>query len=136
MRIKFKDYNQQQNWLFPPSIEELIPEDHPVRVVNGVIEQLDLEPLIIAYSKDGQPSYHPKMMLKVMVYAYMDNTYSSRKIEKAMRENINFMWLVNNQVADHNTIARFRSQKLKGVFKDIFKQVALLLAEEGFIKHF
>lgn len=133
MQRNFKDYNQQQNWLFPPSIEELIPEDHPVRVVNGVIEQLDLEPLIRAYSKDGQPSYHPKMMLKVMVYAYMDNTYSSRKIEKAMRENINFMWLANNQVADHNTIARFRSQKLKGVFKDIFKQVALLLAEEGLV---
>lgn len=133
MQRNFKDYNQQQNWLFPPSIEELISEDHPVRVVNGVIEQLDLEPLIRAYSKDGQPIYHPKMMLKVMVYAYMDNTYSSRKIEKAMRENINFMWLANNQVADHNTIARFRSQKLKGVFKDIFKQVALLLAEEGLV---
>lgn len=133
MSHKFKDYNQQQNWLFPPSIEELIPQDHPVRIVNGVIEHLDLEPLIKAYSKDGQPSYHPKMMLKVMVYAYMDNTYSSRKIEKAMRENINFMWLSNKQVADHNTIARFRSKKLKEVFKDIFKQVVLLLAQEGLV---
>ena len=133
MSHKFKEYNQQQNWLLPPSIEELIPEDHPVRIVNGVIEHLDIQPLIKAYSKDGQPSYHPKMMLKVMVYAYMDNTYSSRKIEKAMRENINFMWLSNKQVADHNTIARFRSNKLKGVFKDIFKQVVLLLAEEGLV---
>lgn len=70
-------------------------------------------------------------MLKVMVYAYMDNTYSSRKTEKAMRENINFMWLAAQQVADHNTIARFRSKKLKSIFKDIFKQVVLLLAEEG-----
>lgn len=133
MSHKFKDYNQQQNWLLPPSIEELIPQDHPVRIVNGVIEHLDLQPLIKAYSKDGQPSYHPKMMLKVMVYAYMDNTYSSRKIEKAMRENINFMWLSNKQVADHNTIARFRSKKLKEVFKDIFKQVVLLLAQEGLV---
>lgn len=133
MSHKFKVFNQQQNWLFPPSIEELIPQDHPVRIVNGVIEHLDLKPLIKAYSKDGQPSYHPKMMLKVMVYAYMDNTYSSRKIEKAMRENINFMWLSNRQVAHHNTIARFRSTKLKGVFKDIFKQVVLLLAEEGLV---
>lgn len=133
MSHKFKEYNQQQNWLFPPSIEEMIPQDHPVRIVNGVIEHLDLQPLIKAYSKDGQPSYHPKMMLKVMVYAYMDDTYSSRKIEKAMRENINFMWLSNRQVADHNTIARFRSKKLKGVFKDIFKQVVLLLAQEGLV---
>lgn len=133
MNTNFKDYNQQQNWLFPPSIEELIPLDHPVRVVNGVIEQLNLELLIKEYHKEGKPSYHPKMMLKVMVYAYMDNTYSSRKIEKAMRENINYMWLSAKQVADHNTIARFRSNKLKTIFKDIFKQVVLLLANEGLV---
>ena len=133
MNTNFQTYNQQQNWLFPPSIEELIPQNHPVRIVNGVIEQLDLSLLIDEYSKEGKPSYHPKMMLKVMVYAYMDNTYSSRKIEKAMRENINFMWLAAQQVADHNTIARFRSKKLKTIFKDIFKQVVLLLAEEGLI---
>jgi len=133
MSIKFKDYNQQQNWLFPPSIEELIPENHPVRIVNGIIEQLDLRLLVEEYSRDGKPSFHPKMMLKVMVYAYMDNTYSSRKIEKAMRENINFMWLSARQVADHNTIARFRSNKLKTIFKDIFKQVVMLLAHEGLL---
>lgn len=133
MNTNFQAYNQQQNWLFPPSIEELIPIEHPVRVVNGIIEQLDLNLLIEEYSKEGKPSYHPKMMLKVMVYAYMDNTYSSRKIERAMRENINFMWLSAQQVADHNTIARFRSKKLKSIFKDIFKQVVLLLAEEGLI---
>lgn len=133
MGIKFKEYNQQQNWLFPPSIEELIPQDHPVRVVNGVIEQLDLSLLVDEYFKEGKPSFHPKMMLKVMVYAYMDNTYSSRKIEKAMRENINFMWLSAQQIADHNTIARFRSNKLKTIFKDIFKQVVMLLAQEGLV---
>lgn len=72
-------------------------------------------------------------MLKVMVYAYMNNTYLSRKVEKAMRENINFMWLSAMQVADHNTIARFRSERLKGIFKDIFKQVVLLLADEGLV---
>jgi len=102
-------------------------------MVNGIIEQLNINLLIKEYSRDGKPSYHPKMMLKVMVYAYMDNTYSSRKIEKAMRENINYMWLSGQQVAGHNTIARFRSKKLKTVFKDIFKQVVLLLAEEGLV---
>jgi len=133
MNTNFQVYNQQQNWLFPPSIEELIPPNHPVRIVNGIIEQLDLKLLIEEYSKEGKPSFHPKMMLKVMVYAYMDNTYSSRKIEKAMRENINFMWLSARQVADHNTIARFRSKKLKTIFKDVFKQVVLLLAQEGLV---
>ena len=66
-----------------------------------------------------------------MVYAYMNNTYLSRKVEKAMRENITFMWLSAMQVADHNAIARFRSERLKGFFKDIFKQVVLLFADEG-----
>src|SRR5690554_5156715 len=134
MNYRIKDYNQNQNWLFPPSIQELIPADHPVRIVNSVIEQIDIKPLLETYSKEGHPSYHPKMMLKIMVYAYMDNIYSSRKIEKAMRENINFMWLSGKQVADHNTIARFRSNRLKDVFKDIFKQVVMLLAEEGLVK--
>ena len=73
------------------------------------------------------------MMLKVMVFAYMENIYSSRKIEKAMRENVLFMWLSNMNIADHNTIARFRSQKLQSAFKDVFTQVVLLLAEEGLI---
>ena len=133
MSYRIKDYNQNQNWLFPPSIQELIPQDHPVRIVNSVIEQIDIKPLLDTYSKEGHPSYHPKMMLKVMVYAYMDNIYSSRKIEKALLENINFMWLSGRQTVDHNTIARFRSNKLKLVFKDIFKQVVLLLAAEGLV---
>ncbi len=133
MNYRIKDYNQNQNWLFPPSIQELIPEDHPVRIVNSVIEQIDIKPLLETYSKEGHPSYHPKMMLKIMVYAYMDNIYSSRKIEKAILENINFMWLSGRQTVDHNTIARFRSNKLKLVFKDIFKQVVLLLASEGLV---
>ena len=133
MKANFKEYNQQQNWLFPPSIEDLIPEDHPARIVNGVIEQLDLKLLTEVYAKEGRPSYHPKMLLKVMVYAYMDNIYSSRKIEKALKENINFMWLSGNQVVDHNTVARFRSNRLKETFKDIFRQVVMLLAEEGLV---
>lgn len=133
MKANFKDYNQQQNWLFPPSIEEMIDENHPVRVVNGVIEQINITSLINAYSHEGSSSYHPKMMLKIMVYAYMDNTYSSRKIEKAMRENINYMWLSGKQVVDHNTLARFRSKKLKDCFKDIFTEVVMLLAKEGLL---
>ena len=56
MQVKFQEYNQQQNWLFPPSIEELIPHNHPVRIVNGIIEQLDLNLLIQEYNREGKPS--------------------------------------------------------------------------------
>lgn len=131
--MNFKYYNQNQTVLFPYSFDDLIPEHHPVRIVNGILERINIAPLLKAYSKEGNPSYHPVMMLKVMVFAYMNNVYSSRKIEKALRENINFMWLSNMSIVDHNTINRFRTNKLEAAFKDIFSQVVLLLAEEGLV---
>lgn len=131
--MKFKPYNQNQTVLLPYSFEELIPERHPVRVVDQVVESINIQPLLKAYSKEGNPGYHPKMLLKVMLYAYMTNVYSSRKIELALRENINFMWLTSMTIVDHNTINRFRSDKLKDSFKEIFKQVVLMLASEGLV---
>ncbi len=131
--MKFKPYNQNQSTLFPHSFDELIPEHHPVRIINSVVEKINIQPLLEAYSKEGNPGYHPKMLLKVMVYSYMTNIYSSRKIELALRENINFMWLTATTFVDHNTVNRFRSDKLKSSFKDIFKQVVLMLADERLI---
>lgn len=131
--MKFKHYNQQQTILLPYSFDDLIPEKHPVRVVDQVVESINIQPLLKAYSKEGNPGYHPKMLLKVMLYAYMTNIYSSRKIELALRENINFMWLASMTIVDHNTINRFRSDKLKENFKEIFKQVVLMLASEGLV---
>ena len=131
--MNFKHYNQNQLVLFPCSFEDLIPENHPVRIVNDILEKVNIDPLLKAYSKEGNPSYHPVMMLKVMVFAYMNNIYSSRKIEKALRENINFMWLSNMSIVDHNTVNRFRTHKLEAAFKNIFSQVVLLLAEEGLV---
>jgi transposase len=131
--MNFKHYNQRQTTLLPYSFDDFISEKHPVRVVDQVVESINIQPLLKAYSKEGNPSYHPKMLLKVMLYAYMTNTYSSRKIELAIRENINFMWLTGMTLVDHNTINRFRSNKLKESFKEIFKQVVLMLASEGFI---
>ena len=131
--MNFKHYNQRQTALFPYSFDDLISEKHPVRVVDQVVESINIQPLLKAYSKEGNPGYHPKMLLKVMIYAYMSNVYSSRKIELAIRENINFMWLTGMSTVDHNTINRFRSDKLKDSFKEIFKQVVLLLASEGLI---
>ena len=131
--MNFKHYNQQQITLLPYSFDDFIPETHPVRVVNRIVESINIQPLLKAYSKEGNPGYHPKMLLKVMLYAYMTNVYSSRKIELAIRENINYMWLTGMTIVDHNTINRFRSNKLKDSFKEIFKQVVLMLASEGLL---
>ena len=131
--MRFKDYNQQQTVLLPYSFADLIPQKHPVRIVDQVVESINIQPLLKAYGKEGNPGYHPKMLLKVMLYAYMTNIYSSHKIELALRENINFMWLTSMTIVDHNTINRFRSDKLKENFKEIFKQVVLMLASERLV---
>ena len=91
-KVVFKPYQMDQMRL-PMSLDDLIPEDHIVRGVNSAIERMNIEPLMKQYKGGGTSSYHPKMMLKVIVYAYTQKTYSSRRIAKALRENINFMWL-------------------------------------------
>jgi transposase len=133
LNVVFKDYNPNQLMLLPPSLEELIPANHASRTVNSVIEQLDLSTIYSRYSENGASSYHPRMLLKVLVYGYLENCFSSRKLEKAIRENILFMWLAGMQQPDHHTINRFRSQRLKDVIGDIFAQVVLLLHEEGLL---
>ena len=95
--------------LLPPSIDELIEVNHPVRTVNSVIDSIDLSELLKAYKGGGTSSYHPRMLLKVLVYSYLSNTYSSRKIEEGLKSNIHFMYLAGMQQPDHNTINRFRS---------------------------
>lgn len=119
--------------LLPPSLDELIIENHPVRIINQVIDQINIEPLIKNYKGGGTSSFHPRMMLKVLVYAYINNVYSSRKIESAVKENIHFMWLAGMNRPDHNTINRFRSERLKDVLKQLFAQVVLMLNQEGFL---
>ena len=129
----FKTYNQNQLMLIPPSLDELIKPNHPVRSINSIIEQLDLDPLLHKYEGGGASSYHPRMLLKVLVYGYLCNIYSSRKLEDAVRENIHFMWLAGMNTPDHHTINRFRSERLKDTIKELFSQVVLLLAEAGMI---
>ena len=86
----FKAYVMNQTALLPPSYAEKIPEKHLVRVVNEAIEKIDVSGLLAKYKGGGTLSYHPKMMLKVLVYAYAKRIYSSRRIAEALRENIYF----------------------------------------------
>jgi transposase len=132
-KVVFKTYAQHQAMLLPPSLEELIAADHPVRIVNEVLDKIDIEPLLKKYTGGGAGSFHPRMLLKVLVFAYINNTYSSRKIEAALKENIHYMWLSGMNQPDHNTINRFRSERLKEVLRQVFTQVVLLLSEEGLL---
>lgn len=130
----FKEYIQGQVVLLPTDLEAQIPARHLVRVVNAAIEKMDLRTLLARYKGGGASSYHPKMLMKVMVYAYTQQLYSSRKIAKALRENIYFMWLSGNQQPDFRTINRFRSGVVKKVIEEIFTSVLGLLIEEKYVK--
>lgn len=132
-RIKFKPYQQHQLMALPPTFEELIPSDHPVRIVNHIIDDINLDPLMKKYKALGCSSYHPRLMMKILVYGYLCNVYSSRKMESAVKENIFFMWLAGMEQPDHNTINRFRTNRLKDVIKKIFSEIVLLMAESGHV---
>jgi len=132
-RITFKPYNQDQLFLLPPSLDDFIPAGHPVRYVNDIVDKIDLDLLLRKYKGGGSSTYHPKMMLKVLVYAYLKNIYSSRMIESALKESVYFMWLSGMNQPDHNTINRFRSDRLKGVLKEVFGRVVELLVEAGLV---
>ena len=112
-------------------MEGLIPEDDSVRLLSHELEGLEYGRLYKAYSLKGRkPAVDPKTMFKVMVYAYSQNIYSTRKIEQACKRDINFMWLLSGQEApDHSTIARFRSGTLTEACEDLFYQLIKKLRE-------
>ena len=129
----FKPYNQQQILAIPPTLEELIPKGHPVRTVNEIINKLNIEPLLKAYHIKGSSCYHPQLLLKVLVYGYVTNIYSSRKLAAACKESVFFMWLSSMSYPDHNTINRFRGVRLKHALRSVFEDVVKLLASEGLL---
>lgn len=133
LKVVFKTYDQQQPMLLPPSLDELISSNHPVRVVNKVLDQIDIQPLIEQYKPGGTSRFHPRMLLKVLVFGYINNIYSSRKIEEALQQNIHFMWLSAMSTPDHNTINRFRGERLKEPLRKIFTQVVELFVAEGLL---
>lgn len=123
-----KDYNQVINnnkQLSIKILEEMIPNNDSVRILSQIMEELNYEKLIKAYSPKGRnPVVSPKVLFKILVYAYMNNIYSSRKIEKACSRDINFMWLLQGEkIPDHNTISRFRSKRISIAGEDLFYQL-------------
>ncbi|MGG0938611.1 IS1182 family transposase [Brevibacillus centrosporus] len=118
----------------PMDLEEDIPENHSVRVVNDAVNRLDDKIFAAAYPGGGRDSYHPKMLIKVIIYAYTQRIYSSRQIAKAVRENVMFMWIAGRQRPDFRTINRFRSERMKEVLETVFTAVLQFLAEEKYVK--
>ena len=132
-KLAIKSDNRKQNLLLPPSLDELVPENHMVRVVDAVLDRLDISDILSTYRGGGNSAFNPKMMLKVLVFAYLSNIYSSRRIEELLRRDIYFMWLAGMKRPDFRTINYYRGKRLKDGFDTVFTQVVRLLHEEGFV---
>ena len=131
--LRFKALPGNAPSLFPEDILGKIPANHPVRLVNQVVDELGIDHIITQYKGGGTTSYHPRMLIKVLFYAYLSNVYSCRKIEKALQENIYFMWLAGNSTPDFRTINYFRGKRLKNHIHQLFADVVRLLQQLGYV---
>jgi transposase len=131
---KFREYNQDQGMLFPPSIQDWIPDKHPAKYIDQVVESLDLTAIYDSYDAlKGYPPYSPRMMVKVLMYAVTKGIHSSRKIEKALYDDIGFRYLSANQQPDHWTISEFRRRHLK-VLGELLVQSIQVAKKAGLVQ--
>ena len=135
MAKTYRPYCPDQMFLLPPSLRDWLPENHLVYFVSDVVDQLDLSAIESVYEKDdrGQPPYHPRMMTKILVYAYCVGVYSSRKIQKRLIEDVAFRVLAAGNQPDFRTISDFRKIHLNAL-QGLFEQVLKLALTAGAIK--
>ncbi len=131
--IKFKTADRNTLQIFPFSINDAIDKNHIVRFIAEILDQLDLSEFEAACSEMGRPSYDIKILLGILFYGYMTNTFSSRKLEKATYEVLPFMYLACGLHPDHSTIAVFRKTFLKEM-DSVFYQILEIGSEMGIVR--
>ena len=129
----FRDVDRQTAFLLPPSVDEWLPEKHLARFVVEVVEALDLRVLSGSYRGSGSASYHPSMLLGLLVCGYATGVFSSRKLERATYDSVAFRFVAANDHPDHDTIATFRRRFFKDI-EGLFVQVLSLAREMGMLK--
>ena len=129
----FRTIDRQTGFLLPPSVDEWLPEKHLARFVVEVIDGMDLRAMSGVYRGSGSASYHPRMLLGILVYGYATGIFSSRKLERATYDSVAFRFIAANDHPDHDTIATFRQRFLKQI-EGLFVQVLLLAREMGMLK--
>jgi transposase len=136
MAKTFREWNVEQSWLLPPSVMEFVPADHLAHFVRDTVrEQLDLSKIVAPYEEEerGYPPYHPVMMTALLLYAYSQGIYSSRRIAKACEERVDFMAVTGLNRPDFRTISDFRKRHLESL-RDLFVQVLKLCQRAGLVK--
>lgn len=132
MSLNIRNYNNKEMLLFPASIGDYLPKDHLAWVIDEVVEQLDLSCLYKKIPSVGNPSYHPKMMLKILFYGYATSNFSSRKIHKGLESDVAFIFLSGMQKPDFRTISDFRKNNAEELPK-LFIQIVRLCRKLGLI---
>ena len=125
MAVNFKSCDRSTPYLFPPTVQDYLPEDHLACFIVEIVDQLDLTPFIQAYSGKGKPPYHPSMLISLLFYGYATGTFSSRKLEKASHDSIAVRFICANTHPDHDTIAHFRKRFLSEL-SQLFLEVLLI----------
>lgn len=121
-----------QTWLLPPSIEDMIPEDHICYLVEGLVESLDYTAFDIRHSGSGHPAYHPRVLLKLLIMGIIDRVRSSRRLAKNSRENIVYIYLSEKLTPDFRTISDFRKDNPE-LLKEAFKHTVSFAKGEGLL---
>jgi transposase len=129
----FRPVDRDTGFLMPPSVDEWLPERHLARFVVEVIAGLDLRAMTGDYRGSGEASYHPSILLGLLVYGYATGVFSSRKLERATYGSVAFRFIAANQHPDHDTIASFRQRFLKQI-EALFVQVLAMAREMGMLK--
>jgi transposase len=133
MMSNFRQVDRETGFLLPPSVDEWLPERHLARFVVEVIERLDLSAMVGTYRGSGSASYHPSVLLGLLVYGYATGVLSSRQLERATYDSVAFRFIAANDHPDHDTIATFRRRFLKEI-EGLFVQVLMLAREAGMLK--
>lgn len=128
----FKEYNQKQGMFMTLIPDELLEIDHPARIIDTIVESLNLDTMIDYYSDEGQGAYHPRMMTKVLFYGYQQGVFSGRKLEGGLKVRADFIFLSGGQVPDFRTLNLFRIRH-KEPLVDIFAQIVILCEKLGMI---
>jgi transposase len=129
----FRPTDRETGFLMPPSVDEWLPEQHLARFIVEVVEGLDLRGMSGSYRGSGSASYHPSVLLSILVYGYATGVYSSRKLERATYDSVAFRFIAGNEHPDHDTIASFRRRFLKQI-EGLFVEVLKLAREMGVLK--
>jgi transposase len=129
----FRPVDRDTGFLMPPSVDEWLPERHLARFVVEVIASLDLRAMTGSYRGSGEASYHPTVLLGILVYGYATGVFSSRKLERASYDSVAFRFVAAHQHPDHDTIAAFRRRFLKPIAA-LFVEVLHLAREMGVLK--